>query len=248
MRSSVGVIIVALATLESGTARAFAATVNPSADTCVSSAQPDGNFGAAGALEVSPAGLPRGQFQSLLRFDLSSAKAGFDSTFGVGQWQVQSVTLQLNTSNPSPQPMFNSNAAGQFTASWMQNDAWAEGTGTPGGPTTDGVTFNTLPSFLSASDASLGNFNFPGGSSGLNTYTLGLPASFAADISAGGLVSLRILPADSAVSYLFNSGNFPTVSSRPLLTVNAQSLPEPACGISVGASMLLSRRRRRLDS
>jgi hypothetical protein len=118
----------------------------------------------------------------------------------------------------------------------MTNDAWVEGTGGPSAPTSDGVTFNTLPSFLNAADEAIGTFTFPGGTSGSNTYTLDLTNGFATDLAAGNNVSLRLLAADSSMSYLFNSRNFGTVANRPLLTVNAVAVPEPT---SVAMLMLV---------
>ena len=55
-------------------------TLNPVADTFVSAAHPTSSYGTAGAWEVSAAGLTNGEFQSLLQFNLSSAKANFDAT------------------------------------------------------------------------------------------------------------------------------------------------------------------------
>src|SRR5262245_45847734 len=192
MRSTVVAFFVALI-LSSLYARSMAAvaTANPTADTFVSSANAGNNYGAAGALEVSAPGLPKGEFQSLLMFDLSAAKSSFDGTFGAGQWVVQSATLQLTSANPN-NALFNTQAAGSFSVNWMQSDAWQEGTGTPQIPTSDGVTFSTLPGFLSGTDQSLGTFNFPGGTSGNNTYTLTLASSFLADVTAGSNVSMRM--------------------------------------------------------
>jgi hypothetical protein len=220
---------------------AATATANPAADAFVSSATPDGNFGGGGALEMSAAGLPKGEFQTLMRFDLAGVKNNFDATFGAGQWQVQAITLGLTTSNPSPQPIFNSNAAGSFNVSWMQNDSWIEGAGTPAAPGATGITFNTLSSFLSASDQSLGNFNFAGGTSGGATYTLSLASSFAADVLGGDHVSLRLSAGDGAVSYLFQSREFGTSSARPVLTVSV--VPEPGIGAIFGIVVFATRRR-----
>jgi len=44
----------------------------------------DENFGGAGALIVAGADSTNGEFLSLIMFDLSGAKAQFDSTYGVG--------------------------------------------------------------------------------------------------------------------------------------------------------------------
>src|SRR3954462_9761846 len=56
------------------------------------------NFGAAGSLAIAAPGLAQGEFQSVLKFNLSAAQSSFNSQFGVGQWAIQSVTLQLTSS------------------------------------------------------------------------------------------------------------------------------------------------------
>ena len=158
-----------------------------------------------------------------MQFNLSAARNSFDTQFGIGQWSIQSVTLQLTATAPN-NAIFNTSSAGQFSASWLQNDSWTEGTGTPQSPTTIGITFSTLNSFLSAGDEALGTFSFNGATSGNTTNTLGLTSSFLADLLAGNEVSLRLSAADSTVSYLFDSRSFSTSSSRPLLTITA--IPE----------------------
>ena len=211
---------------------------NPSADAFVTPG-PTGNlsnnnYGGAGALSIAAPGLSQGEFQSVLQFGLSAAKTSFDAQFGVGQWTIQSVTLQLTATAPG-NPIFNSSAAGQFSVSWMQNDTWTEGTGTPQTPTTAGITFATLSNFVSGADELLGTYGFNGATNGNATYTLNLTPSFSADILAGGTLSLRMFAANNSVSYLSDSRNFGGASVRPLLTVTA--VPEPrqlgfiACGL-----------------
>ncbi|EDY22179.1 protein of unknown function DUF1555 [Chthoniobacter flavus Ellin428] len=226
-------------------AAAASVTLNPIHDTFVSSANASSNYGAAGALLIDASGLPKGEFDSLLQFDLSSARSSFDVTFGAGQWTISSITLQLFNTNPN-NGLFNSAAAGQFTLNWMQNDSWQEGTGTPATPTTDGITYSTLPSFRSGADESLGTYSFNGATTGNNTWTLGLTNQFLADATAGNVVSLLGLPSGSVVSYTTNSENFSTPASRPVLTVTAQSVPEPAAigFLAIGAMTALARRRR----
>src|SRR6185312_17254592 len=70
------------------------AFVTPGASGSLSSS----NFGAAGSLAISAPGLPEGEFQSVLKFDLSAAQSSFNAQFGIGQWTIQSVTLQLTSS------------------------------------------------------------------------------------------------------------------------------------------------------
>jgi hypothetical protein len=229
---------------------AVSVPINPLADAFVATGsgtdQRGNNFGAAGALEVSANGLANGEFQSVMKFDSSSAKSAFDAAYGAGNWTIQSASLQLTASSPNNNlTFFNGSAAGSFNVSLMQNASWIEGTGKPNLPTTNGITYNSLPSFLGPSDQALGAFGFNGATSGANTYTLALTSGLTSDVSVGGLVSLRLLAADSNISYLFNSNNFTTASARPVLTLTA--IPEPT-GVSamiVGAAAFMMQRRSR---
>jgi hypothetical protein len=218
--------------------------VNPSQDAFVSAANPTLNYGAAGALEVSASGSPNGQFDSLLQFDLTTAKSTLNSTFGANHWAITGITLQLGDAGPN-NPLFNPSAAGAFTIKWMKNDGWVEGIGTPKGDSTSGITFATLPSFLSSEDVSLGNFAFDGGTTGLNIWALALASAFAADVQTDQNVSFLMLPADQSVSYLSHSRDFG--SDPPILSITAIAVPEPAAAslLLAGASVLSSRRRRR---
>jgi len=217
-------------------------TLNPSADAFVTTG-PSGslsanNYGAAGALSVAAPGLANGEFQSVLQFDLSTARTSFDTQFGAGQWSIQSITLSLTATSPN-NAIFNASAAGQFGISWMQNDSWTEGSGTPSSPSATGITFSSLPSFLSAGDESLGTFSFGGGTSGTANYSLSLTPGFSADAQAGNLVSLRLFAADSAVSYLFDSRNFGTASARPVLSIVAVTEPGAFSLVGAGAALLV---------
>ena len=182
------------------------------------------NFGAAGSLTVESAALPRGQFQSVIEFDLSGAESHFNSEYGVGDWTVQSVSLQL-TASAHGNSIFNSVAAGQFGVSLMANNSWVEGTGTGGAPTSDGITYNSLTSTYinNANDQALGTFQFVGGTSGTGNYSLGLSSGLVGDLQGGSDLSLRLYPADNQVSYLFNSREAGT--GEPELTIVAT--PEP---------------------
>jgi hypothetical protein len=218
----------------------FAATFNvgPIEDAFVTSANPANNYGGAGALGAAAIGLPKGEFQSLLKFDLSAAQSSFDATFGSRNWALDGVTLQLTSTNPG-NPLFNSAAAGQVLASWMQNDAWVEGNGTPALSSTEGITFDSLPSFLSGADESLGSFAFSGATSGTNTYSLSLSIGLNSDALAGSLTSVRLSAGESGVAALFNSRNFGTPAGRPVLILSASEVPEPASGLLCGFGMLL---------
>lgn len=247
IRPAAIVLFVASVTLPRASAAAVVATAPDVADAFVATGPTNNlagnNYGAAGALSIAAAGQPKGEFQTVMRFDLSTSKASFDSAYGPGNWTIQSAGLQLTSASPA-NPLFNASAAGSFAVTWMQNDAWAEGTGNPNAPTADGVTFTTLSTFFGASDQAISVSTFGGGTTGANTFNLSLPPAFASDLSAGGPVSLRLSAADSNVSYLFNSRNFGTASARPILTVTA--VPEPtAVGILAAGFLAIALRRPR---
>ncbi len=206
------------------------------------------NFGGAGSLAIGAPGLAQGEFQSVLQFDLSVARSSFDAQFGAGQWAVQSVTLQL-TSSPHNNAIFNDIAAGQFNVSLMQNNSWVEGTGTGGVPSSDGISFSTLQGTYinGATDQALGTFNFPGGSSGLNSYALSLSSGLTGDVTSGGDLSLRLFAGDNAVSYLMTSRSG-GASARPDILVQVVAIPEPGtmtlCALALGILLVLQTVRR----
>jgi len=222
--------IVALLTVIAASSRAATSSENPFADAFVTTGASgnlvNSNYGGAGVLGVSAPGAAQGEFQSALEFDLSTLRNAFNTQFGAGQWTVQSATLQL-TSAPANNGILNAPSAGQFGISLMQNNSWTEGTGTPGAPGATGITFNSLqPLINNAVDQNLGTFSSNGTTSGANVYTLNLTSGLIADIMGGSDASLRMFAANSTINYLFNSRNFATAGSRPLLTVTAA--PEPA--------------------
>jgi len=91
-----------------------------------------------------------------------------------------------------------------------------------------------------AADQALGTFNFPGGTSGANTYTLNLSPGLTADILAGGFASLRLFAADNNISYLFSSRAM-SPPNQPQLIITA--VPEPASLAIFGLGFLLLHRR-----
>jgi hypothetical protein len=243
--------VVAAFTASAGLAQTFSVSVQPTADAFVTSggSLSSSNFGGAGSLAIAAPGLPQGEFQSALKFDLSTTLSALDAHFGAGQWAIQSVSLQL-TSSPHSNPIFNDIAAGQFNVSLMQNNSWVEGTGTGGVPGSDGISFNSLLGTYvnNSTDQALGTFSFPGGSSGQNSYTLTLSSGLLNDLDSGSNLSLRLFAADSGVSYLFTSRSG-SASARPDILVQAMAIPEPGtaalCGLALGLLCLVQTVRRR---
>jgi hypothetical protein len=223
-------------------ASASVITLNPTADALVSSANPSSNYGAAGGLSVAAAGMAKGEFQSVMMFDASSAMSSFDATYGAGKWTIKAVSLQLTAAAPS-NPIFNSpSAAGEFSVLWIPDDSWTEGTGKPSSPGTAGVTFNAMPSLAGAE--AVGTFSFDGATSGQAAYGFTLASGLLADLAAGHAVSLDLSAADSAASYVFNSREFGTAASRPVLSITATPEPATLALLAAGTALLVRNRRK----
>jgi hypothetical protein len=214
------------------------------------------NFGGAGTLAIAPASSLKGEFDSIINFNLAGAVSQFNTTYGAGNWSITGMTLSLasNFGGQGEQPnnnVFNTINAGSFGIDWLSYDSWVEGTGggngTPGYPNNSSVSFNSIPTLFSAGYDSLGTYTYipPGDNVYLN-YTLPLDANLVSDATAGGDVSLYFYAADNQISYLFNSRSY--ASNHPELTVTAAPVPEPTAAELLTASLgsfLFSCRPRR---
>jgi len=224
------VLVLAISCFLTGSVAGASVTSFPIADAFVATGPTNNlsnnNYGGGGALAVAAPGLTNGEFQSVLKFDLSGTRNSLDAQYGAGQWSVEGVSLQLSSS-PHNNAIYNDVAAGLFGVSLMQNNSWVEGTGNASNPANNGITYNTLQSsFINpALDQPLGTFSFNGGTSGSNVYSLTLSSGLTADVLAGGVLSLRLYAADDAVSYLFSSRSA-SGGLQPQLTITA--VPEPA--------------------
>lgn len=204
------------------------------------------NYGGAGALAVSAA-LSKGTFDSLLRFDLSSAASSLNTTYGVGGWNINSISLQLTTATVN-NALFNASQTGTFDVSLISSNSWTEGTGNPNTPTTTGVKWTDMSGLLSGAQ-SLGAFNLANVGDGVTaSYTLTPSSTLLSDLFSGGQASFALTadPSDSTVAAFFNSRNFGTASRRPALIITASATPEPgrAMLFLIGAACTLGRRRK----
>jgi hypothetical protein len=187
------------------------------------------NFGAAGTLAIAPAASAKGEFQSVIRFNIAGAVATFNAAYGSNHWFVTGVQLKLTsnygTGGVQPNnPIFNVIHGGQFVIEWLADDDWIEGTGTPNLPTTDGVCWNSLPALLAQPREILAtNFYTPPGDNAPLFWPLPLTAHLLNDVTNGADVSLRFYVADNQVSYLFNSYKYGR-GNEPLIQVVAAPL------------------------
>jgi hypothetical protein len=208
------------------TADAFLATGSPNYE---NGADLTGlNFGGAGTLAVAPASAAKGEFQSVLRFNLAAAEAMFDTDYGAGNWTVTAISLTLTsnygTTGVQPNnPLFNVISSGQFVIEWLANDDWVEGTGNPGQPTTDGITYDSLPGLLSDTHEILcTNTYSPPGTNVPVIYALPLSTNLVAAALTGGDVNFLFYAADNQIGYLFNSHEYGR-GNQPLIQVVAVS-------------------------
>ena len=205
-------------------ADAFVATGSP--------ANPEGadltglNFGGAGILVVAPAASAKGEFQSLLKFNLAAAAAWFNTAYGSNQWTVTALALTLtsNYGTAGGQPnnaLFPTVSGGKFVIEWLSDNDWLEGAGMPNLPTTDGVTYDSLPSLLAGPDEILGTNTYtPPGNNVPVTYALPVTTNLMNEIGAGGEITLLFYAADNEIGYLFNSYNYGR-GNEPLIQITA---------------------------
>lgn len=209
-----------------GTTLADAFLATGSSNNPVGTDLTDLNFGAAGTLVVAPAVCVKGEFQSILKFDLSAATSLFNTSYGTNLWTISAISLEL-TSNygvAGVQPnngIFPVITGGDFVIEWLSNDDWVEGTGTPNLPTMDGVTYDSLPDLLSDPTAILcTNTYTPPGNNVPVSYNLPLNPDLVANVASGGDVTLLFYAADNQIAYLFNSYNYGR-GNQPLILVTA---------------------------
>jgi hypothetical protein len=230
-------------------------TIVSTKDAFTDAAQPNSNFGGAGALNISGSNTTKGASDTFITFNVSSLISSFNSTYGVGGWTITNASLLLTEKTSPGNAIFNTNASGNFEIRWLASDGYTQGTGNPGTPTTDGIEWNTQSSaFTAGSDVSLGT-GFTYTSTVSNTQeTFSLPLtnpSFINDLNAAGLVSFYLTGGTSSMAFTFMSSEYsganpPAGTSKPFLSLTAAAVPEPsrAAFLFAGLGLLWTRRRR----
>lgn len=205
------------------------------------------NYGAAGGIAVSSAGLSKGEFKSALRFDTAAAFSTLNGVYGSGGWVIDSIQLQLTVAAPN-NAIFNSpNAAGTFMVEWLQSDAWTEGTGTPSASSLTGISWTALAALISSGTQSAGSFSYLGDATGTTLqFTLTPPAGLSNDVLSGTQASLLLSGVTPGMTATFNARNNGVQSTRPALIISASAVPEPGrAGLLILGAMIVSFRHRR---
>jgi hypothetical protein len=110
--------------------------------------------------------------------------------------------------------------------SWLSDDNWVEGTGSPLFPiigSGNQITWNLLQTILaSASLSSMGQFS-NSLTDAFISFDLTIPAEFIADFNAGGPVSLYLTRVTTTLGFTFHSQNYTVDTRRPELLLTATS-------------------------
>ncbi len=225
-------LMAALSAAEFATGQVMVVSVTPDADSFVRSAAPDSNYGGGGALSLSGSaavngsGQQNGLFDTLIRFPTSNVVSSLDQAFGNQDWLVTGFRL-LVTEQAAPDSAIFNRGVGAFEIRWLSADNWLEGTGRPIASTSDGITWQDLPTILNSNmDVSLGVFT-NSGADGLISFALPTAGSFLAEVRSGGEVSLYCTARSPQVGFTFNSRSFANTNSWPTLEVSALANPRP---------------------
>jgi hypothetical protein len=220
-------------------------TNSASVDSFVRASAPTSNYGASGADTVSGGnatnalGTANGVFDTFIRFNTFSMVTNFNTLFGSNNWVINGATLQVTEQSAPNNSLFN-RGKGSFEARWIANDAWTEGTGTPGAPGSSGIVYTNETTLLSAAtDASLGTYTNAGMDT-MQLFSLALPTSFLDDMQAGGEVGLFMTATDPNIGFTFSSRSFTPVTGRPFLIVSAIPRPGIASATVTGSDLNLS--------
>jgi hypothetical protein len=208
------------------------------ADAFVRQNAPTQNFGRAGALAVSgtsamnASGTMNGRFDTVIRFNTTTAVAHFNTTWGANNWVVLEVRLRLTEVGAPSNSLFN-RGVGEFSVHSIHTDPWIEGTGAPNNPSANGITFSRLQTLLeNGSELPLGTF-MNSGQNGTTQFPLELSASFVEEIQAGGDINLYLSAVSPGIGFTFHARDFGTATARPHLVILAGPTPQVASIVSI---------------
>jgi len=241
-----GWLVLILVAAQSGHAQVVTVSVVPEADAFLRSAQPTNNFGGAGAIGVSGSAATNagdqqnGLYDSLIRFPLANIRASFDTVFGPHDWLVLGATLTLIEMGSPPNAIFNKGVGG-FEIRLVSSNSWVEGIGTPGSPTTDGITWDNMPLLLNpAADVTLGIFTNSGTDATLS-FPLPLKPELVSKIVSGIPVTFYLTAASPQIGFTALSRSFLPTNNAPILGIVAAPNPHPgidALQVSNGTSVI----------
>jgi hypothetical protein len=161
-----------------------------------------------------------------MRFPMSNVVAVLDEGLGGHDWILTDAQLVVTEMSAPDNAIFNG-GVGAFEIRWLEHDTWAEGTGKPMAPTTDGISWQDLPAILNSNtDVSLGIFT-NSGANGAISFSLALAKPMIADVRSAGELGLSLTAASPEVGFTFNSRNFGNTNGQPNLRLTARANPRP---------------------
>lgn len=187
--------------------------------------------------------------ETLVAYDTSSIKSGFDAVYGAGNWAVTGVQVKFYTNFdvigvPANNNQFNVPAVGDFNLSYFSDDSWfnpltAGATGLSNSNLTWNSVYGTggVYSGLFTGEELLGTYTYTGGDFNGTTACMGevcaprfwdlaLTTGLVTDILSGGYISIRGSAADDNVTYLINQLTKP--GAHPQIFITADLLPMAA--------------------
>ena len=241
MKYSLAAMLVLLGMVPAG---AVPYTVPIQQDAFVRELTPANNYGTMGALAVSGAnslnssGQPVGRVNTFIKFNTAALLAQLNADFGLGGWAIEAISLSIDEQSNPNNALY---AVGQGTldVQWSPDDSWLDTT----------LTWNSAGGYLGGPLELLADEVATNGPMPQNTfinwfYPLDLAPGFAADIEAGGAVSLYLTTQDPGLGLQFAAQNNNTPSRRPYVLLDVQAVPEPASLGLLAAGLLAVARRR----
>ena len=222
-----------------------------------------GAGGVQGGLSVTNTGGLATAANEAFKFNVGSLVDSLNTTHGAGNWTIDNLTLNFNSSYKLQNNSRFGRGSGTYDVYWVGNDGWAQSKGTAGDKQLNPVYASNLSDLhtWAGSESLLGSysFNLVAGSDGYVNITLqlGETSAFVQDIltaSAAGsnkAASLYLMgTSDTLGMIIFTGGqgqSLPTLSFDVLEVDSVPTIPEPSSWalLAAGALVLPRLRRRR---
>ncbi len=207
-------------------------SIVPEADTFVADLEGEAlrsqNFGGSGGLAVAALGSPKGEMETILRFNLETLRADLEEQLGSDQWNVEAVQFKFNLT-AARNPVFNTVTAGTLCVSEFADNSWVEGMGRTSFPDESGISFSEFAPLREATAESepLACFDFGGESNGGVIVPIEPTQEFRDALLRQPQLSLRLAFTSETGALVLNSREIGMAARRPVLEVTASVATAP---------------------